>query len=87
MAASAELLKFADAVIGGSADELAHARDLLRVRIGASGLVDAAAVVAGFSGISRIADATGIPLEDDKAAATVELRAAMQLERFAATKW
>ena len=37
-------------------------------------MVDAAAVIAGFDGITRIADATGIPLEPAKAEQTADFR-------------
>ncbi len=36
--------------------------------------LDAAAVIAGFDGITRIADATGIPLEPAKAEQTADFR-------------
>lgn len=50
-------------------------------------MVDAAAVIGGFDGITRIADATGIPLEAPKAEQTADLRGVLQLEEFAAAKW
>ena len=51
--------------------------------LGAAGLVDAAGIVGLFNAIDRVADATGIPLEADKAAASVDFRAALGLDRFA----
>jgi len=50
-------------------------------------MVDAAAVIGGFNGISRIADATGIPLEAPKAEQTADLRGVLQLDDFEAAKW
>ncbi|SKA24896.1 hypothetical protein SAMN02745126_04463 [Enhydrobacter aerosaccus] len=50
-------------------------------------MVDAAAVIAGFDGITRIADATGIPLEPPKAEQTADLRATLQLDAFQSAKW
>jgi len=51
--------------------------------LGAAGLVDAAGVVGLFNAIDRVADATGIPLEPEKAAASADFRAALDLYRFA----
>jgi hypothetical protein len=50
---------------------------------GAVALVDAAAVVATFNAIDRVADSTGIPIEDSKAEATRDLRAALGIDAFA----
>ncbi len=50
-------------------------------------MVDAAAVIAGFDGITRIADASGIPLEPPKVEQTADLRATLRLDEFAAAKW
>jgi hypothetical protein len=47
------------------------------------GLVDAGAVVGLVNAIDRVVDATGIPLEPEKAAASVDFRAALDLDRFA----
>ncbi|MCW5748714.1 MAG: hypothetical protein KIT36_21175, partial [Alphaproteobacteria bacterium] len=57
------LLPFADATIGGSADGLARARQAVASQLGPAALIDAAAVIGGFDGITRVADATGIPLD------------------------
>ena len=43
-------------------------------------MVDAAAVIASFNAYPRAADATGIPLEETKAALTADLRAALGLD-------
>jgi hypothetical protein len=47
------------------------------------GLVDAAGVVGLFNAIDRVADATGIPLEPEKAAASADFRARLDLDQFA----
>ena len=62
---------------------LATARNALTTALGPSGLVDAAGVVGLFNAIDRVADATGIPLEPEKAAASADFRAALDLDRFA----
>ena len=71
------LLDFAEAVIGSTEGEIARARDALIPAVGAEGFVDAAGVVASFNAVVRIADATGIPVEDFKLERTVEERAAL----------
>jgi hypothetical protein len=76
------LLAFADAVLGPDDAELAAARDGLCSAIGAEGLSDAAAVIGGFDGIARIADAIGIPLEPEKAEATDDFFLALDIGRF-----
>jgi len=76
------LLAFADAVVGGDAAALTGAREAVRQAVGDAGLSDAAAVIGGFDGITRIADAAGIPLEPDKAAASKDFFDALDIGRF-----
>ena len=78
-----QLVAFAEAVLGDAAAALARARDALMTAMGPPGLVDAAGVVGLFNAIDRVADATGIPLEPEKAAASADFRAALDLDRFA----
>jgi hypothetical protein len=76
------LVEFAEAVLGDEALVLMRARDALAAALGPAGLADAAGVVGLFNAIDRVADATGIPLEEEKAAASADLRAALDLDRF-----
>jgi hypothetical protein len=76
------LLAFADAVLGNDETTLANAREALRGVVGEAGLSDAAAVIGGFDGIARIADATGIPLEPEKAEMTADFFGALDIGRF-----
>jgi hypothetical protein len=57
-------------------------RGALMTALGPPGLVDAAGVVGLFNAIDRVADAIGIPLEPEKAAASADFRAALELDRF-----
>ena len=74
------LLDFAEAVIGGTEPEIAAARTALIATIGEEGFVDAAGVVASFNAVVRIADSTGIPVEDFKLERTVEERSALGID-------
>ena len=76
------LVAFAEAVLGEDDGALARAREALVEALGPAGLVDAAGVVGLFNAIDRVADATGIPLEPEKAAASSDFRAALDLHRF-----
>jgi hypothetical protein len=80
----ARLIRFATAVLGDDAGELAAARDDVAAAMGGAALTDTAAVAALFDAIDRVADATGIPLEDVKAEATAEFRAIIGIDDFAA---
>lgn len=79
--AGAILSHFAEAIITG-ADTLAQARSAVTTALGEAAMIDAAAVVAGFNGITRIADATGIPLEPAKAEETEAWRGALGIDAF-----
>ena len=76
------LIAFAEAVLGEDDSALTRPRSALLVALGPAGLADAAAVVGLFNAIDRVADATGIPLEDEKAAASADFRATLGLDRF-----
>ena len=76
------LASFAEAVLGEQETALTRARSALAMALGPAGLSDAAGVVGLFNAIDRIADATGIPLEADTAAASADFRAALGLDRF-----
>ena len=79
------LVEFAEAVLGEDEAALARVRAALGEAIGPAGLVDAAAVVGLFNAIDRVADATGIPLEAEKAAASADFRTALGVDRFDVT--
>ena len=76
------LVAFAEAATRGS-DELAGLRKELLEAVGPEAFVEAAATVGAFNGLVRVADATGIPLEEDKAADTADFRAALGIDDFA----
>lgn len=74
---AALLLGFADAVIANDAIDVQRAR--VAAALGEPAMIDAAAVIAGFDGITRIADATGIPIEPAKAEQTADFRTELGL--------
>jgi hypothetical protein len=80
---AAALVGFAEATLGGNADEIAVARDLVRSELGSEALVDAAAVIGNFERMVRVADGTGIPLDAAVNVATEEIRAELGIDAFA----
>ncbi len=77
------LTAFDEDVLGDDETRLDDARRRVREAVGDAGFVDAAAVIANYSALDRVADATGIPLEAAKEANTVELRAELGIDDFA----
>jgi hypothetical protein len=73
------LIAFVEAVIDGDADPTS-ARRALRHALGDAALVDAAATVASFNAVVKVADGTGIPLEPWKAERTADIRAALAID-------
>jgi len=76
------LVRFAEAIISGSDPELSDARHAVIAAVGGDGFVDAAAVVGNFERMVRVADATGIPLDEMAVDATVELRENLGLNDY-----
>jgi len=76
------LLALVDAALGLDGAALAQARTAVRDFLGEAALLDAAAVIGGFDGITRIADAVGIPLEPAKAQQTADFFDALEIGRF-----
>lgn len=77
------LIAFAEAAVAG-ADDLEDKRQAVRSKLGTAAMVDAAAVIAIFQAVVKIADATGIPLEDAKAEVSAGFRAELGLDAFVA---
>jgi hypothetical protein len=80
------LVRFAEAVLGED-DRALHAIQAdIRQKLGDAALVDAAAIAATFNAIDRVADATGIPIEDAKAEGTADFRSALGINSFAESR-
>ena len=77
-----ELLAFVDATITGTAGEIGQTRAAVEAGLGRDAMIDAAAVIAGFDAITRVADGTGIPLEPPKAEASADWRARLGIDDY-----
>ena len=76
------LIRLAETAIAYDDAATAAARDAVIERMGEAALVDAAAIAANFNAIDRVADAIGIPLEDEKAAISADFRAELGIDAF-----
>ena len=83
--AGAALAAYADAFFEGG-NGFAAARDRLRAEVGEEASVDAAATLAIFNAVVRIADATGIPLEEAKAELSADIRDDLGLDDWSAVQ-
>lgn len=77
------LLAFSNAVVGDDDAELDRLRQELVDVLGEEALVDAAGTVASFNAVVRVADATGIPIDEFKADPAREILEDLGLEDFA----
>ncbi len=80
------LLVFAEAMVRDDEDALVRSRKRILEEMGPEALVDAAAVVSNFERMVRIADSTGIPLDSFLDEMTADIRADLNLVRFASAK-
>ena len=60
----AELLAFTDAVISRDKDDIAATSESVAKELGPDGVVDAAAIMTMFNVVDRVADGTGIPIDE-----------------------
>lgn len=80
VAHGALLTRFVEAVLGDDAAALQAARAEVRRILGDAAFVDACATIASFNAVVKIADGTGIPIEDWKAERTADLRKALGID-------
>ena len=76
------LLAFSDAVVGDDDAELNRLRQELVEVLGEEALVDAAGTVASFNAVVRVADATGIPIDEFKAEPARQVLEEIGFENF-----
>ena len=67
-------------MVSGADGELEIARTALIDAAGIDAFVDAAGVTASFNSVVRIADATGIPLEESKRERSADVRAELGID-------
>lgn len=82
VAAGTELVAFVEAVATADAKMIDPARLAVREAVGGAGLVDAAAAIASFNAVVKIADGTGIPIEPWKDERTRDIRTALGIDAF-----
>jgi hypothetical protein len=80
------LMKFAEALASRDELILSDARQQLLEAAGSAVLVDAAAVAGNFQRMVRIADATGIPVDDMREVASGSASEELDLQRFASAQ-
>ena len=76
------LVKFAEAILGGTDAELDTVRSRLCAEMGPPAMVDAAAVAALFNAIDRVADSTGIPVEPEKLTASADYKERLGIRKY-----
>jgi len=81
-----ELMKFAESLARRDEKALADARKELLEIAGPAVLVDAAGVAANFQRMVRIADSTGIPVDDLTNKVSQQVRKDLHLDSFSSAK-
>ena len=74
------LNEFTEAIFTLDKERITRARERLIIEMGEQALIDSSATIAAFNAYPRMADATGIPLEDAKERASAELRKNLGLD-------
>ena len=75
------LLNLVEGALNGG-DGLPSAREAVASELGEAALVDAAAVIGNFQRMTRIADSTGIPIDEPMVALSADVREELDLARF-----
>lgn len=76
------LRDFADAIVGNDSGRLFATQKSCSAALGDAGMVDAAAIAAQFDALDRVADATGMYLDDTTLDDTAEIRATLGIDAF-----
>jgi hypothetical protein len=78
----ASLAAIAEAVCKGDRLQLSKVRQKAQLILGAQGLVDAIGIAAAFNGITKIANGTGLPLDQSNTDTTRQLRAETGIDGY-----
>lgn len=81
----AQLISFTEAVMGNDEETLQRERTALRALLTDEQFVDVAATIGAFNVVDRIADSTGIPLDEMMKPISADLRRELNLQRFASS--
>ncbi len=76
------LARFAEAIVLGTDADVALVGDEVITAVGPEGFVDAAGVIGNFERMVRIADGTGIPLDEMGMGMSSEIREELGLNSF-----
>ena len=76
------LLRASSTALGATID-IGPARRAVLAAVGPAGLLEVCLTVSAFNGLTRVADATGIPLDHGTLAATTDVRAELGLNDMA----
>ena len=68
--------------MGEDEEALGRARKALRAVLSSAAFVDTCATIGAFNVVDRIADSTGIPLDDSMLAMSAQVRVELDLARF-----
>jgi hypothetical protein len=77
------ILALTDAVVDGEVVRIGETRAAAVAAMGAQATVDVITGASGFKGITRVANATGIPLDTNTEETTVEMRRDTGIDEFA----
>ena len=69
-------------MVGDDPAALGEARAALIAAMGTEAMVDASAVAAMFNAIDRVADSTGVPIDEDRLAPTADFRESLGISAF-----
>lgn len=73
------MIRFAEAVVEQSAD-IADLRAEVIAAVGPAAAGQAVSTITAFSGLVRVADGTGIPIDDGLAAVSADIRDSLKLD-------
>ncbi len=85
VAYGAELIAYADAVVARSPD-VAETRNAVQKSLGDAGVVDAAAIIANFQRMVRIADGIGIPIDGPLDLLSADIRHELGINEFSSAE-
>ena len=80
------LSRFAEAVVIEDVAALDDARQDVLDTLGSEALVDACGIAAAFNAIDRVADATGIPIDEERVEPTADFREFLGINAFPSGK-